>query len=188
MRTSLLIFVASVTLILSSALTRGEKRVPVSTPSETRAGGTEYRSRSGHFVLRYPSEWSSKRTQEHTLLLEREPTAGAERITVDVPQIPPHLPGMMTMKLVVKGYLDDLKERLDDFTVVERQDDRLASAAAQRLVATGRDRAGERRTIVALVAIRKEQVYILQADATPEGVRIARDAMTSIAESWDWTR
>ena len=96
------------------------------------------------------------------------------------------------MKLVVNGYLDDLRKRLDDFGVVERRDDRLAGASAQRLVATGRERAGEwrgeKRTIVALVAIRKEQVYILQADAKPELVGIATDAMTSIAGNWDWTK
>jgi hypothetical protein len=99
---------------------------------------------------------------------------------------------MMTMKLVVNGYLDDLKKRLNDFSIDQRSDDKLADAVAQRLVMTGRERAGDRRgehrTIVALIAISNEQVYILQADATPELVGIARDTMTSIAGSWHWTK
>jgi hypothetical protein len=192
MRLSLTILIATVALILSSALTRGEKHGAVSPAPEGQGKGCEYRSRSGHFALHYPSDWANTPTKEYTLLLEHESTADAARVTVDVPYIPPHLPGMMTMKLVVNGYLDDLKKRLDDFSVVERSDDRLHGASAQRLVVTGAERAGDRRgeqrTIVALVAIRNEQVYILQADAKPDLLGAARDAMAKITDSWNWTK
>jgi hypothetical protein len=191
MRTSLLICVATVTLIHLSTPTWGKKNGTVSAVRERSTGGTQYRSHSGHFTLRYPSEWSSKPTKEYTLLLERQPTADGARVTVDVPYIPPHLPGMVTMNRVVNGYLDDLKRRLNELEIVERHDDRLCANAARRLVVTGRERAGarrgEQRTIVALIAIRNEQVYILQADATPDLLGNASDALTSIAQSWDWT-
>jgi hypothetical protein len=122
------------------------------------------------------------------LLLEKD----SAQVTVDVPHIPPHLPGMMTMRLVVNGYLDDLKNRLTGFSVVERCDDALAAAKAQRLVMTGRERAGDRqgqeRKLAALIAIRNEQVYILQADAPPESYDAAHQAVVKMAETWRWTR
>jgi hypothetical protein len=51
---------------------------------------------------------------------------------------------MMTMTLVVNGYIDDLKTRMSDFTIVQRGDDTLAGAPAQRLLMTGREQADDR--------------------------------------------
>jgi hypothetical protein len=165
------------------------------TPAAAPAVGTDvatYTSSSGHFALEYPSDWASKPTKEFALLLESEPTPDSAQVSVDVPDIPPHLPGMMTMRLVVNGYVDDQRKRLSDLSVVERSDAALAGASAQRLVITGRkpnaDRQGQARIVTALIAIRGEQVYILQADATPESFDAARDAMARIAQNWNWTR
>jgi len=98
---------------------------------------------------------------------------------------------MMTMRLVVNGYLDVLKKQLSDFSVVERREGTLAGAGAQQLVMTGHQRAGhgrgDERMFAALIAIRNEQVYILQADAAPESFETARQAMGEIAENWTWT-
>jgi hypothetical protein len=99
---------------------------------------------------------------------------------------------MMTMKLVVNGYLKDLKNRLSDFTVLQRGDDTLAGASAQRLLITGRERAGDRRgeqrTIWALISIHDERVYILQADATAQHFGAARSASATIVAGWKWTK
>jgi hypothetical protein len=191
MRLTLLVICIAVALaLLCSTLTCAERRGAVPATQRVQGEEMEYESRSGHFSLRYPSDWSSRPTKDYTLLLERaSPEAGA-RVTVDLPYIPPHLPGMMTMKLVVNGYVDDLKTQLSDFTVVERADATLAGAPAQRLLMTGRERAadrrGEQRTIWALVAIRDEQVYILQADATPEQIEAARSTIAAIVAGWKW--
>jgi hypothetical protein len=193
MRLATLFTPMAVPLLLASALgcSKKETRTPVAVPS-VQAGIATYKSAPGQFTLRYPTDWSSKPTKTYALLLEPEPTSDSARVTVDVPHIPPHLPGMMTMRLVVNGYVDDLKKRLSDFSVIERCDDALAGAGAQRLVITGRERAGERRgaerMLAAVIAIRNEQVYILQADASPETFETARQAMSKIAEDWDWTK
>jgi hypothetical protein len=39
-----------------------------------------------------------------------------------------------------------------------------------------------------LIAIHDEQVYILQADATPEQIEPARLAMAGITAAWVWTK
>src|SRR5262249_48873877 len=110
----------------------------------------------------------------------------------DVPHIPPHLPGMVTMKRVVNGYVDDLKTRLSDFTVIEKADDALDHNKAVWLIVSGRECAGEgedqERKIAAFIAIRNEHVFILQADATPRCFDAAICALLTIAENWNWAK
>src|SRR3954454_22688892 len=188
---TLFTYMLAVPVVVSSAVTCARKAGPPAVPAIQEVAG-EFKSRSGHFALRYPADWSTKPTKEYMLLLEPESTADAVQVTVDVPYIPPHFPGMMTMKLVANGYVDDLKKRLSGFSVVQESDDILAGATALRLVMTGQERAGKRRgeerKLAALIAIRNEQVYILQADATPAMFGTARVAMAKMIEDWDWTK
>jgi hypothetical protein len=192
MRLAILLICLAALLMLPAALTCAKKQAGPSAVGATGAGVAEYKSPSGQFALQYPSDWSRKPTKEYALLLEREPKSDSARVTIEVPYIPPHLPGMMTMRLVVNGYVDDLKKRLSGLSVVERCDDTLAGTSAQRLVMTGRvgagARQGEERMLAALIAIRKEQVYILEAHATPESFEPARDAMAKMARDWEWTK
>jgi hypothetical protein len=55
-----------------------------------------------------------------------------------------------------------------------------------RVVAGARQ--GEERKLAALIAIREEQVYILEADATPDSFEPARDAMAKMARDWEWAK
>src|SRR2546430_2179663 len=112
MRLAILLVCLPALFMLSAVLTRAKKQAGPPAIAASGAGVAEYKSPSGQFALQYPSDWSSKSTKEYALLLEREPTSGSARVTVEVPYIPPHLPGMMTMRLVVNGYVDDLKKRL----------------------------------------------------------------------------
>jgi hypothetical protein len=49
-------------------------------------------------------------------------------------------------------------------------------------------RHGQTRVLAALISIRNEQVYILQADATRESFEAARQALAEVADGWVWTR
>src|SRR6266550_4669335 len=118
--------ILAVPVMVSSAVTCARKQAAPPAVAAIQAGAGEFESRAGHFALRYPADWSSKPTREYTLLLEQRFTAEAAQVTVDVPYIPPHLPGMMTMKLVANGYVSDLKKRLSGFSVVQEHDDTLA--------------------------------------------------------------
>jgi hypothetical protein len=158
------------------------------TAPSAQTGLVKYQNPGGGFALEYPSDWQRKQTNEYVLALEKD----SALVTVDVPPVPPHLPGMMTMKAVVNGYEDDLKKRLSGFSVLEDTSATLAGAKAQHLVMSGSERAGERkgnqRKLAALVAIHNERVYILQADASPEAFDPAQQAMQQMADSWHWTK
>ncbi|HEY7087730.1 MAG TPA: hypothetical protein VH518_06540 [Tepidisphaeraceae bacterium] len=178
-------------LMLMLALGCAHKQPPPPAVPQLQARDVEYSSPSAHFSLRYPSAWSSRPTSDYVLLLERRDAGDAAKVTVDVPYIPLHLPGMVTMNRVVDGYVQNWNKRLTDFSVVERRDDMLAGSPAQRLVITGRDRDGARqgleRKLAALITIRNEQVYIVQANAPPESFDAALAAMTKIVRDWTWT-
>src|SRR3954467_4562786 len=136
--------ILAVPVMVFSAVTCARKQPAALPVPAIQASVGEFKSRSDHFASRYPADWSSKPTKQYTLLLERESSADAAQVTVDVPYIPPHFPGMMTMKLVANGYVDDLKKRLSGFSVVQEHDETLAGASALRLVMTSRERAGNR--------------------------------------------
>src|SRR4051812_48462596 len=185
-----LIFVTCAASAIAALFSRGcaTEEPPPPIAHAPQPGFDTYLSPAGTFSLRYPSDWSNRSMNDHVLLLEKD----AAQVTVETPYIPPHLPGMMTMRLVVNGYEDDLKQRLNDFAVVEHADEALGGGAAQRLVMTGCERAGarkgEHRKLAALIAIRNEQVYILEADGSVESYETAHGAMVTVAQSWSWSK
>jgi hypothetical protein len=61
--------------------------------------------------LKYPSDWRPKRSPDYELMLIPPGAAGDDRrITVDIPDLPPHLPWMIQMSRIEHDYVQDLKK------------------------------------------------------------------------------
>jgi hypothetical protein len=169
----------------SSAATQA---VAATAPSSGQPGLVKFQYAPGQFALSYPSDWARKTTKDDVLALEKD----SAMVTVDYPSVPPHPPGMMTMRSVVNGYADDLKKHLEGFRVVEDSRTTLAGAKAQHVLVTGTERAGsykgQERKYDAVVAIRNERVYIIEANAPAQSPDAAHGCSQKIIESWNWTK
>src|SRR5437773_1565719 len=91
-------------------------------PRSEKAGLRTYENSNAHFRLQYPADWTPQDDKDYVLALYppgAKPGDLTRRLTVDVPSLPPHLPGMITMGEVKNGYLKDLRKKLTGMNVSE---------------------------------------------------------------------
>src|SRR5207248_3467006 len=88
--------------------------------------------------LDWPNDWTPR--QSNDFVLELVPSARAaassgvgSTISLDVPALPPHLPGMIKIGLVANGFLDDLRKEQKSVQVVEQKDVTIPGATARRI-------------------------------------------------------
>ena len=138
--------------------------------------------------LTYPADWHPKKNPDFELMLL---PAGARtdepRITLDVPELPPHLPWMIQMNRIEHDYVADLKKAHADLKVDEASDVKIPNTVA-RLVRCSWRQNDQPHDDVALLMIHANAVYILDARADQPQMQKARDAFDAIRASMQWTK
>jgi len=168
---------------------------PTTGPSATSLPATQvFTGAHGDFHLSYPLTWTSRPSADYVLQLIPSPKASAAAthpvdpattIQFDVPDLPPHFPGMIRLDLIQHGYVDDLKKSHKGLKV-EETTDRTVPGAKARLVRCTWQSAGKSYTDVALMMIHDSSVYILNAEADSVSLPETRAAFDQIAESVRW--
>ncbi|MGD1275886.1 MAG: hypothetical protein ABR964_01525 [Tepidisphaeraceae bacterium] len=150
------------------------------------AGMVGYTPPKGGFTTQYPSAWHPG-TGKDTLNLApaKDDSGGKRRLSIDVPDIPFHLPGMMTMGAVQKGFTDDLQKRFQGLHIDSVSDQAMAGARAKRIKATGKE-GGTPMVIDAVVAMNHEQVYIISSESDQAGAKAGSAAVDAIVTAWQW--
>lgn len=147
------------------------------------------------FRLTYPPEWEPVPSAEFVLSLQLRGAGGvdtneagttfAAAISVDVPKLPPHIPGWIPLGLVVNGYVDDLKERYADLRLEESAPTKLAGANARRVRSTwtidGRPQVED-----AVLTARGDRVYIFRLTADSRDYARALAVYESVLRSVTW--
>jgi len=145
-----------------------------------------YTAPKGGFTMAYPRSWQ-QRPGDCMLTLAPSQSPGIEdHLIVDVPPLPWHLPGMITLDRVADGYIADMKKRMQEMTIQSSGDQMLDGAKARRIHATAKQ-GGKPKVIDAVLAVRNDTVYVLSAvmDAAKENE--AHAAMDQVVSSWKWT-
>ncbi len=164
-----------------------------------------------------PVGWAQKASADYTLMLvpctasapttrdalgttsgrstEPSPSAAADacspKLTVDVPALPPHIPGFIPLGSVVSGYLDDQKKRFTTLNVVENIDQALPKSKARRVILSGvlADGSGNGTRIckvVTVLAVHGDRVYLFSAESGEERFAAARAAFDAAFGSLQW--
>ncbi len=118
--------------------------------------------------LVYPPEWKPEESKEYELLLLSARGSAAPAayplISLDVPDLPPHFPGMIPIGLVKNGYLDDLKKEVGTVAIdTQESSPKVAGAQGRMLRSTWVGKEGQSLAETALVLIHADRVYILRA-------------------------
>ena len=108
-------------------------------------------------------------------------------LTLDVPPLPPHIPGLIPVGMVASGYVDDEKKRIPDVTGPAPVTVTVPDARARRVALAGHDAAGAVTTDEAVVIVHADRIYILSVDAGPGGQPAARAALDAALASIAWT-
>ena len=134
-----------------------------------------------------PATWSIGPTSGTTKLRATDPT-GSSVLTLDVPSLPFHIPGMIPLGLVVSGYVDDEKKQLAGVTASPPAAVSVTDAKARRSTLTGTDAAG--RTVIddAFLVVHGDAVFVLSVDSSPAARPAARAALEAAVASIRWTR
>lgn len=136
--------------------------------------------------LSYPSTWKRVKNPDYELTLRPEgATNDDRRITMDIPDLPPHLPWMIQMSRVEHDYLDDLKKQHSDLSVAETKDGKIPNATS-RLVVSLWHQGKTQHDDVVLLMIHASAVYILDAQTDEEHLPQTRQVFDSIESSLKW--
>jgi hypothetical protein len=176
-----------------SAPAEADRSAPILTtqpaaPSPLVPPAVAFEDRSTGIRLEYPGDWQPREHGDYALRIAPagQASAGAE-ITLDIPALPPHLPGMIPLGLVEKGYVDDLKQSFPGLRVEERSDHRVPGAHA-RLVRSAWQADGGERAEVALLMVHGDHVYILRLTGPAGDVASARPIFDQTSRSIRWAR
>ena len=150
------------------------------TPTVTRVDSERY-----GIHLDWPSDWSPRQSKDFVLELVPKESSGAT-ISLDVPDLPPHLPGMIRMNLVANGLLDDLKKEQPSLQVVEQKDVQMPSASARRIATTWKTKDGTEYRQDALLMVHADRVYIIRGTSPAKDAQRVRDAFEKITSSLKW--
>ncbi len=143
---------------------------------------TRYIAPKGKFQTRYPSDWISHPGEDTLDLGPANDNSGIRReVSIDVPFIPPHLPGMITLDRIQKGYMDDLRKRYTDVKLISSVDRPFPEAKARLLEATARNA-----KIYTVLAMRHERVYIIASETDIAGAEAGKSVVQMILASWQW--
>jgi hypothetical protein len=138
--------------------------------------------------LTYPADWKPKKNPDYELMLIPAGAAGTDRrITMDVPDLPPHLPFMIQMSRVEHDYLQDLKKEHPDLQVKSSAEAKVPEATA-RLVQSVWHQGGVAYDDVVLLMIHASGVYILDIHTPDAQLAPTRAVFDSIRNSLVWAK
>src|SRR3954465_3886595 len=100
-------------------------------------GVATYENKQAKFRLSYPADWKPAPSKDYVLALVPKDDALAAKadrmVSVDVPSLPPHLPGMITLGAIQNGLLDDLRKQWTEVKVLEGSTETMPDAKARRV-------------------------------------------------------
>ncbi len=161
---------------------------PATSPTSAPAG-TVYESPKHGFSLRYPAGWVPRANPDYVLMLVPASAGDStpRSISVDDPDLPVHIPGMIPIGLVKNGYLDDLKKQFGEIQTTEEQAPTLAKTEARLMRSTYKVN-GKPHSETALMLIHADHVYIIRATTDEAGYEAVRGAYDSIIKSLRWVK
>jgi hypothetical protein len=173
--------------------------LPVTEPS---TAAKSFESDAGHFGISYPAGWESfgsatSSNAEHdgkqisdTTVLTVVP-AGAKNdnqsISIDLPSLPPHIPGFIPLGLVASGYVSDLRKQHPDLKVEESSAFTVPHAQARRICTTWKSD-GRGSFDLAVLVIHDDHILIFSADGDADRHDEIRKAFDVVVSSIQWLR
>jgi hypothetical protein len=135
----------------------------------------------------YPADWQADKAQT-ALFAVTAPTPAYCSLNLDVPKLPWHPAGMISVGMVASGYEDDLKKnQIPDAVREEGTVLKIPGTQARRITACGHCH-GKPLIDMAVILIHADHVFILSADCDDQGRESARKALDNAVASLKWAK
>lgn len=139
-------------------------------------------------TLDYLATWKPKSDKDYDLLLIPSEGPSDRSISLDIPDLPPHFPGMIRLGLIENGYINDLKPKHAGLKVDRSEVHAAPGGASARLVEISWSAGGKEYRRVGLLMMRKEVVYILSCEADAGNIAAVRADFDRVAGSMRWKK
>jgi hypothetical protein len=139
--------------------------------------------------LAYPPGWEARANKDYELFLKpaRSGDGGDTLMSLDVPELPFHVPGMIPIGSVRSGYLDDLKKQVGPVTTEDLQPPNVG-ASARMVQSRWKTPSGEGVEETALLMVHGDRVYLLRARAASGHAEETRAAFDEVVRSVRWVK
>ena len=140
--------------------------------------------------LAYPAGWEARPNKDYELFLKpaKAGDAGDTLISLDVPELPFHVPGMIPIGSVRSGYLDDLKKQVGPVTTEDLPAPNVGATAARMVRSRWKTSSGEGVEETALLMVHGDHVYLLRERATDGHADPTRAAFDEMVRSVRWVK
>jgi hypothetical protein len=137
--------------------------------------------------LTWPAGWEAQPSQDFVLMLvPTGATSDGTSISLDVPKLPPHIPGLIPIGSVRNGYLDDLKKSVGKLDTKELPQPGVPDAIQRLVRSQWTDGKGIAQQETALLMVHGDGVYILRGRSTVADEAKTRSAFDEIVKSLNW--
>ncbi len=156
--------------------------------SEPAPSGGKYSNEKLGIALEWPTGWVKKDSNDYELLLV--PSGNADgapaELTLDVPDLPGHVLGMIPIGMVKNGYVDDLKKAHGQIQIKEETPS-IDGAKARKIRVTWKQD-GKEYVDSALLLVHRDRVYILRVTSLVEDEPKLKAAYDALVKSLKWTK
>ncbi len=166
--------------------------LPASQPASQPSGAVSQKVFDGGKKLgicfKFPDGWKEEKASTAVFDVANTDGKGYSSLSLDIPKLPLHIPGMITPGMVAGGYIDDLKKNeIHDAKVEENVDAKVPGVPARRVKCSGHQN-GKPAIDVAVIAVHNDRVYILSCDSDDDGYNVARAALDAAVASIEWIK
>ena len=154
-----------------------------STAPATTTSARSFKDPAGLIRIDYPANWQPHVDPDYVLSL----VSGPETFTLDIPDLPPHIPDMIPLGLVVNGYIDDLKKSHPGVKTAEETPPAIPKARSRRLHSSWSEK-GSAAAEIATLVVHGDHVFILRIVAPADQLAAAPSAYDGIIDSVRWLK
>jgi hypothetical protein len=146
---------------------------------------TEFASEPLGIRLAYPANWVAATSDEFVLKIvpsdQGKSTSSKSAISLDVPKLPPHIPGFIPLGLVVNGCIDDLKKQYPGVQVGKPVETKVAGATARRVRSKLNSHVEQ-----AILTVHGDRVYIFRGNSTIDEEANMQAALDRVLATVKW--
>lgn len=154
-----------------------------------KSGGGTYSVSKFPASVDWPTGWTRKESNDYDLLVLQNGDESKGQCSFDVPDLPPHIPGMIPIGSVRGGYVDDLKKNFGTVDSADSADLGKSPVpdAKQRFVRSTWTKDGTSMQETALLLVHGDHVLILRGRSPTSTESATRPALDAMIKSLRWS-
>jgi hypothetical protein len=162
---------------------------PIETQKAKDVPGGTFSHEPSAITISWPAGWEQKQFERFECAIFPAGESSQERwISLDVPDLPIHVPGLIPIGKVANGYINDLKKKFGNDIEIKDLPPPNVPECKQRLVRASWKKDGKQIEQTALLMVHTDHVYIIRARSPVEQEQPTRETFDAVVSSIRWRK